>query len=77
MDPDTINCKILRIQVDKINNNNSQPWHLAANQCKCKVWELKKLFEELDAKSIITTHVSLSRKEKNVRQKVGTHNLGS
>ena len=41
MDPNTINCVIFRIQVGKINKNNSQPCHLAANQCKCKVWEQK------------------------------------
>ena len=41
MDPVMMNCMLLGIHVEK-NNNNSQPCHLAANQCKCKVWEQKK-----------------------------------
>ena len=43
MDPDTINCAILRIYVDK-NNDNSKPCHLAANYCKCKGMGVKKNF---------------------------------
>ena len=46
MDPGMINYVILRIHVDK--NNNSQPCHLEANQCKCKVWEKKTLEATFD-----------------------------
>ena len=51
MDPDTTNCVILDIHVVK--NNNSQPCHLVANQCKCKVWEYKKLQQTKNALKVI------------------------
>ena len=41
MDPDTINCVILQIHVEK-KYRNSQPHHLTSNQSKSEVWEQKK-----------------------------------
>ena len=41
MDPDITNCVILCIHVDK---KNSQPCHLAENQCKYKVYGSKNIF---------------------------------
>ena len=51
MDPDTVNCVILHIHVDK--NNNYQPCHLAANQSKCK-YGSKKNLNVTDAKDALT-----------------------
>ena len=50
MDPDMINCMLLRILVEK--SHHSQPCHLAVNQCKCKVWEFKKIPSEPQSTSL-------------------------
>ena len=47
MDPDTINCMILQINVDT--NNNSLPCHQAVNQCKCT--GVKKHYLNSDSKT--------------------------
>ena len=46
MDPDMINCVILAYPGRFKKLYNSQPCHLAANQCKSEVWEVKKKKKE-------------------------------